>query len=403
MKNSKSIRNKNVSNAEIPLSTPDSTHTYLSAERDIDTGMVPRLFYRRRILRLIAVGILLALVVFTWSWLRYQSQHVLSSNAVVRSQITEVGTRFNGMLAATEVSEGERVQAGQVLARLANQHINAEILQIQAQIEALEREMTLEQSAIEHERLRRKTQLREANARVAAAHAESAAAKSRADEAHAFYKARQQLLEKQLIPRDTMRQAEANHRTASALANAVQANKTAAESAKQNALLDIDSLDLRVQRLEVLDANLRAARAQLERAQADLDGTLIRAPDDGTVIRRLIKTGGSVRVGMPVILMSVGDDIWIEAWIDEDRIHRVKIGNPAIVTLPSYPGQEFDGVVDAIGVATDFEQPVDAVPHPRASRMKGAPVISVQVRLDSPPASLLPGLSASVAILDKDD
>lgn len=105
---------------------------------------------------------------------------------------------------------------------------------------------------------------------------------------------------------------------------------------------------------------------------------------------------------MPVILMSIGDDIWIEAWIDEDQIHHVKIGNPAVVTLPSYPGQEFDGVVDAIGVATDFEQPVDAVPQPRATRMKGAPVISVRVRLDSPPVSLLPGLSATVAILEKD-
>ncbi|MDR4653264.1 MAG: efflux RND transporter periplasmic adaptor subunit [Nitrosomonas sp.] len=362
---------------------------------------MPRVVYKRRILRLIVAGMLFALIVFAWSWLRYQSQHVFSSNAVVRSQITEVGTRFNGMLATTEVSEGERVHAGQVLARLANQHISAEIQQIQAQIEALEREMALEQSAIEHERLKRKSQLQEANARVAAAHAESAAAKSRAEEAYAFYKARQSLLEKQLIPRDTMRQAEANHRTAAALESAVQANKTAAESARQNALLDFDSLDLRVQRLEVLDANLRAAKAQLERAQADLDGTLIRAPDDGTVIRQLIKTGGSVRVGMPVILMSIGDDVWIEAWIDEDQVHRVKTGDSVVVTLPSHPGRNFKGVVDAIGVATDFEQPVDAVPQPRATRMKGAPVISVQVRLESPPPSLLPGLSATVAILEK--
>ena len=69
------------------------------------------------------------------------------------------------------------------------------------------------------------------------------------------------------------------------------------------------------------------------------------------------------------------------------------------VTLPSHPGQEFKGIVDAIGVATDFEQPIDAVPQPRATRMRNAPVISILVRLQDAPATLLPGLSATVAIL----
>jgi multidrug resistance efflux pump len=100
----------------------------------------------------------------------------------------------------------------------------------------------------------------------------------------------------------------------------------------------------------------------------------------------------------------MGDDIWIEAWVDENQINRIDIGNQATVTLPSHSGQELKGVVKAIGVATDYEQPVEAVPQPRATRMRGAPVISVLIQLqDVPPSSLLPGLSATVAILGKDD
>lgn len=393
-------RDNNVSNSGATAISQDSAN--ILRDVGMGSGASPPFFYRRRIQRAIAVGMLLALIAILWSWVQYQSQHVLSHNAVVRSQITEVGTRFNGMLAITEVGEGEHVRAGQVLARLADQHIDAEVQMIQAQIEGLEREIRLEQSTIEYERLKRTTQIQESTARLAAADAEVAAAKSRADEAHAFYKARLEMLNRQLISRDAMRQAEAEHRTALALVNAVQANKAAALSAKQNVSLELDSLDLRVQHLGVLDSNLQATRAQLKRAQADLEGTLIRAPDDGAVIRWLIKTGGSVRVGQPVVLMSIGSDVWVEAWIDEDQIHRVKVGNLVAVTLPSYPGQEFKGVVAAIGVATDYEQPIDAVPLPRATRMRGAPVISTLVRLQDAPTTLLPGLSATVAILKEE-
>lgn len=394
-------QNKNVSNSGVTAIRQDPGNILTKAE--MDSGVPPPRFYRRRIQKAIAAGVLLVLIAILWSWMQYQSQHVLSHNAVVRGQITEVGTRFNGMLATIETGEGERVQTGQVLARLADQHIDAEVQMIQAQIEGLEREIKLEQSTIEYERLRRTTQIQESVARLAAADAEVVAAKSRADEAQAFYKARSEMLNRQLISRDAMRQAEAEHRTALALVNAVQANKAAAVSAKQSAGLELDSLDLRVQHLEVLDSNLRAARAQLKRARADLEGTLVRAPADGIVIRWLIKTGGSIRVGQPVVLMSIGSDVWIEAWVDEDQIHRIKVGNLVEVTLPSYPGQEFKGVVAAIGVATDYEQPIDAVPLPRAARMRNAPVISALVRLQDAPATLLPGLSATVAILREEN
>ncbi len=397
---SDNVRNKNVSRSDATAINRDSTNILTEVGKDSDAP--PLRLYRRRILQAIVAGILLVLIVALWNWAQYQSQHVLSRNAVVRGQITEIGTRFNGMLTTTEVSEGERVRGGQVLGHLADQHINAEVREILAKIVGLEREKKLEQSTIEYERLKRKTQLQESVARLASAHATIAAAKSRADEAHEFYKARLEMLNRQLISRDAMRQAKAEYRTATAMMNAAQANKAGAESAKQNASLELDSLDLRIQHLDVLDANLQTASAQLERAQADLEGTLIRAPNDGTVIRWLIKTGGSIRVGQPVVLMSIGNDTWIEAWIDEDQIHRIVKGDLAVVTLPSHPGQEFEGVVDAIGVATDFEQPTDIVPQPRASRMRGAPVISALVLLHDAPVTLLPGLSATVAILKED-
>ena len=102
--------------------------------------------------------------------------------------------------------------------------------------------------------------------------------------------------------------------------------------------------------------------------------------------------------GGPLIVEVQGDDVWIEAWIDEDDLAMVEVGSPARVTLKPYPGREFAGYVETIGVSTDFEVPETEVPLPRNERMRHTPVVNVRIRLLNPEADLLPGLSAVVGI-----
>lgn len=84
--------------------------------------------------------------------------------------------------------------------------------------------------------------------------------------------------------------------------------------------------------------------------------------------------------------------------MNEDDIGEVKPGSEVVVTLPSIPDREFTGVVDKVGLATDFEMPASEVPQPRFARMRGSPVVGVRVKLKEPPRQLVPGLSAVVAI-----
>ena len=78
------------------------------------------------------------------------------------------------------------------------------------------------------------------------------------------------------------------------------------------------------------------------------------------------------------------------------------IGNETTLTFQAFPDQEIMGVVEEIGLVTDFELPDAEVPQPRNIRMRGAPVVGVRIRLTDPPMELLPGLSASVAIRKRD-
>lgn len=288
--------------------------------------------------------------------------------------------------------------AGQILVRLEDSHFRAEALEAQAQHEGLERALDVERLAIAHAKRRLQNQLREASANLAAAEAQVVAAQSRADDAREFHAVRNSLLVTGAISSEVVRDADAKRRTAEALVKAARAEHAAARSAAQRARLASDGLAIRNRRVGVLEAGVARAQARLAAAQADLEGTLIRAPEDGAVVRRIAQPGASVEVGKPIMSLWLGDDVWIEAWIDKADIAEVKVGSVSKVTLQSFPEREFTGVVDQMGLTTDFEMPPSAVPQPRFTRMRGAPVVGVGIRLQNPPAELRPGLSAVVGI-----
>lgn len=148
----------------------------------------------------------------------------------------------------------------------------------------------------------------------------------------------------------------------------------------------------------VREAELLAAQARVSRAEAELESAAIRAPQRGAVVRRIVQPGAAVEAGKPAIALWLGDELWVEAWIDEDDLGFVRQGSRATVTLNAFPGREFAGVVDRVGLATDLEQPDSALPHPRFARMRSAPVLGIRIRLADPPQHLVPGLSARVAI-----
>ncbi len=388
-----------------PLARADPPEEEAAAEERLGTGQpvsggLPALQVshrtRRYVARTIACAVLVVAAVPVVSWLNYRSAHVVSRNAMVRGHLTQIGTRLSGVLASIEAAEGARVAAGQVLGRLEDRHIRSQAEEAQAEIAGLEQEVEVEQLAITHQERLLKSKSREVAANLAAARAEVTAAQSRADDALRFYQARVALLERSMVSREEVRNADTKSTTAQAQLNVARANSAAVQSAEETARIESDGLLVRRQRIHVLQTNVQRAKAKLARANADLEATVMRAPESGAVMRWLVKPGGSIDVGQPVVSMAIGEDHWIEAWIDEDDIAQVNVGGHAIVTLASFPKREFTGVVETIGLTTDFEMPPPDIPQPRSTRMRGAPVVGILVRLQHAPKQLRPGLSAVV-------
>jgi membrane fusion protein (multidrug efflux system) len=347
----------------------------------------------------LAAVLLLGFATPGFLWVRYQSQHVTSKNAAVRGHLAEIGTRLTGLVTKVEVDVGDRVVAGQILVRLEDRHLLAEVQEARAEVQGLQRTIEVERLNIAHESRRIEQQEREAAARIAAAEAQTEAARIRADDARRDYEMHESLFSRDgVVSGEDVRDAQTEQRTAAALLEEARANSAVARSAGQSVRLSADAIAIKDREVGVLEADLLRAQARLTRAEADLDGASIRAPEDGAIVRRIVQPGGSVEAGQPIISMWLGSEVWVEAWIDEDDIGSVRLGSVATVTFHSFPGREFTGVVDKVGLATDLEIPDSEVPQPRFSRMRSAPVVGVRIRLDDAPLDLLPGLSAVVAI-----
>jgi len=356
--------------------------------------------FRHIIVPAVAICAGLAILVPLVMWAHYRATYVVSRNALIKGSITNIGAQLDGVVTSVEVDTGQRVQAGQILARFEDHQLQANVQRAQSRLEKATRELEVERMAIAQEKRRLASLVTEASARAAAASAQVEAAESQADDARLRHEVRESMAQGGIITQEELRSADAARRTAAAVGKTARADRTAAQAAARLAQVESEGMSVREQHLVVLDAEVAAFRAELSFAEADLKAAVIRAPADGWVVRRIAEPGASVVVGQPLVALWIGEDVWAEAWVDEDDLAKVHPGNPARVTVKPFPRRVFAGTVETIGVATDYEMPDTAVPQPRNTRMRTTPVVCIRVRLDESDG-LFPGLSAVVGIRKK--
>ncbi len=356
---------------------------------------------RRRIaLRVVIGGAIVAVVVPVALWARFRAGYVVSNNAIVKGYVADVGVQLSGVVTAVEVDAGQQVKAGQVLVRLQDDQLKARVEQAKSQVQRATLALEVERLSIAHEGRRFSSLVSEASARVAAAKAQADAAQTHVQDAGERYTLAQTLTKAGVVPSEELRSADTNRRSANAEGATAKADQRAAEAAHELAEVESQGLSIREQHIVVLEAEIAAYRAELQLAEADLRATLIRAPEDGWVIRRIAEPGGSVTLGQPVASLWLGKRLWVEAWINENDLANMEVGSAARVTVKPFPGRIFAGVVETIGVSTDYELPESSVPQPRSERMRSAPVVCVRIRLEDL-QGLFPGLSAVVGIRKK--
>jgi RND family efflux transporter MFP subunit len=146
--------------------------------------------------------------------------------------------------------------------------------------------------------------------------------------------------------------------------------------------------------VRVDEASLESFRAQLRLAEENLENTLVRAPFDGTVLRKDAEVGeivapasaGGGLTRTAIVTMADLATLEVEVDVNEAYIARVRNGQESRITLDAYPDTSFSGRVRQV--------------VPTADRQKATVLVKVSI-LDRDPR-ILPEMGAKVVFAEGD-
>ncbi len=115
---------------------------------------------------------------------------------------------------------------------------------------------------------------------------------------------------------------------------------------------------------KVADADLKEAKALLDKAKLNLSYTEVKAPQSGTVSSRRVEKGMYVNVGSPLFVV-VPDNVWVVANYKENQLRHMKPGQEVDIKIDTYPNHVFKGKIDSIqrasGAKSSLFPPENAV------------------------------------------
>ncbi|HEU4402694.1 MAG TPA: efflux RND transporter periplasmic adaptor subunit [Candidatus Polarisedimenticolia bacterium] len=119
-----------------------------------------------------------------------------------------------------------------------------------------------------------------------------------------------------------------------------------------------DALEAAESRVTITEAELAQARADLDLRRALFQDTLIRAPFDGVVVKKMAEVGESVAPIPPGVNISTSsgaivaladlDSLEVEADVSESSVARLAPEQPAEVTVEAFPDRRYRAVLRQI-------------------------------------------------------
>ncbi|MEK6194637.1 MAG: efflux RND transporter periplasmic adaptor subunit [Deltaproteobacteria bacterium] len=287
----------------------------------------------KRLIRIIILVVLVSAVILSVRWFLNAEGNQSASELRIYGNIDirKADLAFNEQerIAQVLVEEGDRVTAGQVLARLQTNRLEAQIREIQAKIAA-------QQEVVK--RLVAGTRPQE----IEQARAEVAAAQARV--------------------KNTMKNYERVSKTSGAGAMSRQALDNA------RALLDVDQAQLKVKekalnlalegpRKEDIAAaknTLKALKASLSLLQIRLSDMALTSPATGVIQNRILEPGEMAGPNRPVVTLALTDPKWVRAYVPEPYLGRINLGMKAKILSDSFPDQTFEGWIGFISPVAEF-------------------------------------------------
>ncbi|AFQ46091.1 efflux RND transporter periplasmic adaptor subunit [Desulfosporosinus meridiei] len=318
-------------------------------------------------------------------------------------QFSNNGDVTRGQVVELNFKVGDTVQKGQVLAKIDETNLRADVVQQQANLAVAQAKL---QSLYDSYNQQTKAQAR---SELAKAQKNLTAAQQDADSA---YLANQVTLANEKVKQasDVLAKAQRNGETSSiqsaqnslndalsALTTAKNAQNGGAAKALEAAQADVAAAEYKMNQQEAgptaadiasSQANVTQARAQLDSVEAKLSGATIVAPTDAIIIDSNLQLYQYTSEDSKITITpsgSTGSSLEVNASIDQADIAQVKVGQKVDITLDAYADDHSTGVVSLVA--------------PQGTTTSNVTTFEVTVAVEQASDKLRSGMNANIDIM----
>lgn len=286
------------------------------------------------------------------------SHTTLVTGDILANATVEVFSKVEGRLETLNAEQGDRVKAGQVLARVAATELQASMERATAEVDILRAQWAQMQAG------ERPEEIAQVLDRVQRTQAELRTAQRELERAKALYK----------------RGLYATRELDDASLKVAQTQAAHATAEKQLQLLRTGA---RIEDRQALQARLRSAQAALRLAKAEVQNAVITAPMTGIVSHRHVDPGAYITDRTALFAIVDMDTVKIKTPISERDIGSIQPGVAATLRIDAYPGTAFTGIVRRVSPTID--------PTSRSGE--------VEIVVANPTHQLKPGMFAKVTLI----
>lgn len=276
------------------------------------------------------------------------------------------GPSHGGTIAELRVKEGQRVRNGDILAVIDTYHTRA------ASVIVAEKSLALAELELQQVRW---------GAKAADIEAQKALVAMRAAE---LKRAERQMERgRSLVARDII--SDDTNELRSLEMQRARENLRQAEASLRS-LTEVRAIDA-----QIAIAAVEVAVAELERAKAERDQDIIRAPIDGTILTLTTRLGAAIDAG-GVLSMADIDQLMVVAEIDATDAPLIQVGDPVTITSDVLPEPVAGKIVRIANRVYRSERPTTDVLAGRDAR-----IVEAEIRVE-PPKALPPLVGAEMTV-----
>lgn len=149
----------------------------------------------------------------------------------------------------------------------------------------------------------------------------------------------------------------------------------------------------RPEQIAQLRAQVNQVKAALSQAKTQFSNTTVVSPINGIIITRSVEPGELATVGSALMEIADLTNVKLKVYVEELVYGRIRLGQPSLITVDSYPGEVFRGKVTSIASEAEF------TPREIQTREQRAKLVfAVEITVPNPKGELKPGMPADAQL-----